>query len=232
VKREAFGAKALVDGPASSHTRNEQSRWPNIPQNPNGLAALQHIWTFWVDNASESWFEGIMITYRTPTATDCAALAELSESTFVEAFGPLYSAENLSKFVNRVYAPDTIAADLANLNRLYRIAEADGQMLGYAKLGLDVSLDYDPGSRRTMELKQLYIRQSHLGVGIAQHLMDWTLSEARARGFDDVILSVYSDNPRAQRFYQKYGFEHFADTYFMVGDHRDDEHLYRLTLTA
>jgi diamine N-acetyltransferase len=173
-----------------------------------------------------------MITYRAPGAADAAALSELSETTFVEAFGPLYSADNLAKFIAQVYAQDTIAAELANPNRLYRVAEEDGQMLGYAKLGLDVSLDYDPGLRRTMELKQLYIRQSHLGVGIAQNLMDWTLSEARARGFDDIILSVYSDNPRAQRFYQKYGFTHFADTYFMVGDHRDDEYLYRLMLTA
>ncbi len=173
-----------------------------------------------------------MITYRTPTATDNAALAELSETTFVETFGPLYSVENLNRFVAQVYAPDTIGAELTNPNRLFRVAEEDGQMVGYAKLGLDVSLDYDPGPRRTLELKQLYVRQSHLGVGIAQQLMDWVLSEARARSFDDIILSVYNDNPRAQRFYQKYGFSHFADTYFMVGDHRDDEYLYRLTLTA
>jgi hypothetical protein len=55
VKREAFGAKALVDEPASLLTRNEQSRWPNIPQNPHGFAALQYIWAMWRENASESW---------------------------------------------------------------------------------------------------------------------------------------------------------------------------------
>jgi diamine N-acetyltransferase len=172
-----------------------------------------------------------MITYRTPAAADTALLAALSESTFVETFGHLYSAENLAAFVEQAYATVAVAADLANPNRVFLIAEDGEQMVGYTKLGLDISLDYDPGTRRTLELKQLYMRQSHLGVGIAQHLMDWILNEARTRGFEDIILSVYSDNPRAQRFYQKYGFEHFADTFFMVGEHRDDEYLYRLRLT-
>lgn len=173
-----------------------------------------------------------MIAYRTPNAADADALAELGAASFVEAFGALYSTKNLNMFLNQVYATDAILDDLANPNRLFLVAEDNQRMIGFCKIGLDISLDYDPGDRRAMELKQLYLRQSFLGQGISQHLMDWAIGEARTRQFDDIILSVYSENDRAQRFYQKYGFAHIADTFFMVGDHRDDEHLYRLSLTA
>jgi ribosomal protein S18 acetylase RimI-like enzyme len=45
-------------------------------------------------------------------------------------------------------------------------------------------------------------------------------------------LSVYSENLGAQRFYQRYGFEHVADIDFWVGNHRDDEFLYELKLQS
>jgi diamine N-acetyltransferase len=173
-----------------------------------------------------------MITYRMPSIADANLLGQLGKASFVEAFGHLYSPENLELFLDKVYSAAAVSSDFSNANRLFLVAEEDGRMVGYCKLGLEVSLDYDPGERRTMELKQLYMMQSHVGRGVAQHLMQWALDEARARGFDDVILSVYSDNPRAQRFYQKYGFRHIADTYFMVGNHRDYEYLYALALTA
>ncbi len=173
-----------------------------------------------------------MITYRMPDATDAAALAELGKTSFVDTFGHLYSVENLNLFVSRTYTIAAISSELSNPQRVYLVAEEGGVMVGYCKLGLDPSFDLDLGDRRAMELKQLYLRQSHLGTGVAQYLMDWAIAQGRERGVDDIILSVYSDNPRGQRFYQKYGFRHLADTFFMVGNHRDDEYLYGLALTA
>ena len=37
--------------------------------------------------------------------------------------------------------------------------------------------------------------------------MDWALDEARRRGVDELYLTVYIDNHRARRFYERYGFE-------------------------
>jgi ribosomal protein S18 acetylase RimI-like enzyme len=60
--------------------------------------------------------------------------------------------------------------------------------------------------------------------------MDWAIAEARAWGADALQLSVFSENFGAQRFYQRYGFEHVADIDFWVGNHRDDEVLYEFAL--
>jgi len=173
-----------------------------------------------------------MITYRKPVVSDAIALAELAETTFVETFGHLYSTDNLSRFLSHAYSEVSIASDIRDERRLIRVVEDGNRMVGYCKLGFEVSLDVDLNGRKGLELKQLYIRQSHLGSGIAQALMDWTLEVARERDVDDIVLSVWSENFRAQRFYQKYGFRHIGNTIFMVGDHQDDEFLYGRDMRA
>ncbi len=166
------------------------------------------------------------ISYRPPRTDEAEALAALGLETFVETFGHLYSAENLALFVEQSYTPAAIRAEMANPERRYRVAEEDGRLIGYCKIGFDRTLDYDAGGRKIAELKQLYIYASHQGRGVAQHLTDWAVDQARAAGAEALLLSVYHDNVRAQRFYAKNGFDHVADTYFMVGNHRDDEYLY------
>jgi diamine N-acetyltransferase len=171
------------------------------------------------------------ITYRPASPDDAAALAELGSTSFCDAFAHLYSAENLSAFLAQAYSVAALSADLANPNRLFRIAECGSGMVGYCKLGFDMTFDVDRRSRRTMELKQLYTRGDQTGRGIGAVLMDWALAEAQARKFDDIILSVWSQNFAAQRFYGRYGFQKIADTFFMVGEHRDEEFLLGLKLT-
>ncbi|MBU2588442.1 MAG: GNAT family N-acetyltransferase, partial [Alphaproteobacteria bacterium] len=58
----------------------------------------------------------------------------------------------------------------------------------------------------------------------------WALDQAHAGGHDAVLLSVYSENYGAQRFYQRYGFAKIADITFRVGTQLDAEFLYELRL--
>ena len=60
--------------------------------------------------------------------------------------------------------------------------------------------------------------------------MDWAIATARARGAQDLFLSVYVDNHRARRFYERYGFERVGRYQFMVGAHADEDDLMRLAL--
>ena len=59
--------------------------------------------------------------------------------------------------------------------------------------------------------------------------MDWVLGEARTRG-DELYLSVFSENHRARRFYERYGFEAVGRYDFMVGTHADEDIVMRLAL--
>ncbi|MFC4291130.1 GNAT family N-acetyltransferase [Sphingorhabdus arenilitoris] len=166
------------------------------------------------------------IFYRSPVAADVEALAALGRETFCDTFAHLYAAEDLTAFLEQAYSVPSVQADFDNPRLYYQVAEDNGQLVGYCKIGDGVTLDYDPQGRRVVELKQLYLRADYFGQAVAGRLMDWALEKAAALNADDMLLSVFSENPRAQRFYQKYGFAHVADTIFMVGNHEDHEFLY------
>ena len=109
-----------------------------------------------------------------------------------------------------------------------RVAEADGEPVGYVKLG-PVKIPVDKGSTGLL-IDQFYIDKAHQGAGVAHALMDWTLEEAKRRGANALYLTVFTENERARRFYERYGFEPVGRYDFMVGSQADEDIIMRKAL--
>jgi diamine N-acetyltransferase len=169
------------------------------------------------------------VAYRTAGPDDADRLVELFRRTFTDTFGHLYRAEDLASFLDG-HSPDQWREQLRDPRFAVRLAEGNGVAAGYAKLG-PVSLPYRSRGQ-AIELKQLYLLQPWHGQGIAQALMQWVMAESRARGANELILSVFIDNRRARRFYEGYGFEHVGNYAFMVGSHADEDLIMRLALES
>lgn len=166
------------------------------------------------------------ILYRNGRAGDGAAVAELFRDSFVATFGHLYGAEDLGAFHERVTAK-AFESELADPRFAFRLAEEDGALAGFVKLGPD---DLPEALRDSIELYQLYVLEAWHGRGIAAALMDWAIAHAREREAAELRLTVYIDNHRARRFYERYGFEEVGKYVFMVGNHADDDRIMRLKL--
>jgi GNAT superfamily N-acetyltransferase len=160
------------------------------------------------------------ITYRDATPADAATLDRIFDTTFCDTFGHLYRAEDLNAFLSSFGVADW-AAQLGDPAFACRIAEADGDPVAYVKLG-PLKLPIEANGPALL-LDQFYVIKDHQGAGIAQELMRWTLEEARRRGAERLYLTVYVDNHRAQRFYDRYGFEAVGRYDFMVGSHADED---------
>lgn len=169
------------------------------------------------------------IGYRAPERQDAAALSHFGRKTFCDTFAHLYRPEDLSAYLNRVYTPAIFLADLATPGTEFRIAEHDGVIVGFCKLGA-VTVPIDPVPPRSIELRQLYVDHGWHGSGVAATLMAWALDRAHARACENVYLSVYAENFRAQRFYERHGFETIGEYKFMVGQQADDEYIMMLKL--
>lgn len=168
-----------------------------------------------------------MIAYRDATPADAALLTDLFARSFTETFGHLYSADNLAAFLEN-HSEAGWREELADPRFAVRLGEADGQAVAYAKLG-PPSLPVEAAGP-AIELRQFYVLTPWHGAGVAGRLMDWVLGEARARGADEMYLSVFVDNARARRFYERYGFEYVGRYAFMVGTQADDDLIMRLRL--
>lgn len=167
---------------------------------------------------------------RAPVLADAPALAALARDTFVETFGHLYTPDNLDQFLATACTTEAMQEDIGDPERVIRVIEEDGELVAFCKIGLFSGLDFDHGPGRWMELKQLYLRSGQQGTGVANVLMDWVKSEATIRKYDSIILGVWNQNFRAHRFYERHGFRKIGETYFMVGNHRDDEFVMGLEL--
>ena len=167
------------------------------------------------------------IDYRNATPADAPLMAVIGPRTFAETFGHLYTPENLAAFLAN-HSEANWRAELSDPRFAVRLAEQEGEAVGFAKLG-PPSLPFE-ASGPSAELRQLYVLRPWQGAGIAPVLMDWVIAEARRRGAEALFLSVFVDNARAQRFYARYGFEPVGRYDFMVGTHADEDIIMRLTL--
>lgn len=168
---------------------------------------------------------------RPATLDDVPALAALGRESFIDAFGHLYRPEDLAAFLEEVHDEAAVAKEVAGDECRHRLAVAeDGTLLGYCKLRYPSKLGGLSNASDPLELGQLYCAGTATGQGVGGALMDWALAEAAAGGHDAVLLSVYSENYGAQRFYERYGFAKTADTTFKVGEQLDAEFLYEKPL--
>lgn len=164
---------------------------------------------------------------RDVRAADLPIIDRLFRTSFVDTFGSLYAPEDLAMFFAK-FTTEAWAAELADPRYAFRIAERDGEPIGFAKLG-PVTLPVDPASEGA-ELHQLYMLGSAHGSGLGAQLMDWVVDTARSRGAGELFLSVYIENLRAQSFYRRYGFEIVGPYHFMVGNQADEDVIMRLAL--
>ena len=167
------------------------------------------------------------VQYRRAAEGDWPLIDRLFRTAFCETFAHLYSAEDLTAFLSE-FTEEAWTSELTNPRYAFLIAEDEGQPAGYIKLG-PPALPVTP-SGPPLELRQLYILKAWHGSGIAQKLMEWALDTARGRQAEELYLTVYTDNHRARRFYERYGFEYVGPYKFMVGNQADEDEIWKLDL--
>ncbi|MES2754658.1 MAG: GNAT family N-acetyltransferase [Pseudomonadota bacterium] len=168
------------------------------------------------------------VTYRDARAADGDAVSAMARQSFCETFAHLYPAGDLTAFLGDAFGPRGLSAQLSDPDFAVRLAENDGAIVGFAKMG-PVTF---PGEWRpdAIELYQFYVLKPWQGKGVAQRLMTWVLAHSRSHGAKEILLSVYVDNHRARRFYERLGFVEVGRYAFRVGATIDDDRIMRLLL--
>ena len=166
-------------------------------------------------------------TCRVAGVDDAEAIDRVFRVSFLDTFAHLYQPEDLESFLSK-FSLAAWRAELGDERFKFRLADADGQPIGFVKLGPpELPVDADGP---WIELRQLYVLNEWRGAGAARELMDWALAEARACGVHDLYLTVYTDNHRARRFYEKYGFVEVGPYAFMVGEQADEDIIMKVAL--
>ena len=155
---------------------------------------------------------------RQASIDDAKLLTDLSYTTFWDAFAhhPKNAPDDLNHYMRQAFNQEQIAAELAEENNIFLIAEVDGKPAGYAKLIVHSTEDGITATR-PIELSRLYSHQEFIGKGVGQNLMDACFERAKRHDHDVMWLGVWEYNPRAQRFYEKNGFHVVGRHTFQLG---------------
>lgn len=171
------------------------------------------------------------IQIRQATTEDAKVLTDLAYTTFWDAFAhhPKNAPDDLAHYMRQAFNLDQIASELADEKSIFLLAELEGKAAGYAKIIID---NIEPGitAERPIELSRLYSHQEYLGQGVGQSLMDACFARAVKEGCDVMWLGVWEFNPRAQRFYEKNGFQVVGSHTFVLGSDPQTDLLMQRTL--
>lgn len=137
--------------------------------------------------------------YRLIRTGDAEALLDFMKAIAGDTDNLAYSVSDVEKLGD---ADERIfIAELRNTGSVYAISITDGRISG----SCDIRISSKVRTRHRAELA-IAVRKEYWGTGIAQHLLEFALSEAKERGVRKISLSVRSDNERAKAFYLRNGF--------------------------
>ena len=103
-------------------------------------------------------------------------------------------------FPEDAWTPEMFAAEFAQppSRRLYLVAEDGNALVGYA------GMMFTGGSQA--DVVTLAVNSARWGEGSGAALLTALVDEADKRGYEEVLLEVREDNPRARRLYLRHGF--------------------------
>jgi ribosomal protein S18 acetylase RimI-like enzyme len=143
-------------------------------------------------------------------------------------------ASDVDKFVALNLTAQRFEEYVADPDHAVLVAEEDGTMIGYAMMVHGEPYDENARvvvrHRPTTELSKIYVLPSAHGGGVARELLAAAIDIAREIGAAGMWLGTNQANARAQRFYEKSGFEKVGTKRFRVGDRWEDDFVYELVL--
>ena len=159
------------------------------------------------------------IKIRKLVSGDAAVLSAMAKQTFYDTFTGTCTEADMQGFLEQYFNENKLADEVSTPGNHYFFAEADGIPVGYLQFMEDYSGFPLMKKWKALELKRIYVIREFHGKGIARELMEFTLNYALENRYEVVWLGVWEHNLRAQKFYQKYGFENSGHThYFPIGD--------------
>lgn len=169
-------------------------------------------------------------TLRPADAADAAALAELGGRIFWDTFAPDNDLDQLARHIAATFTVERQAAELADSNIHYLIADAEGTAVAFAMI--EATTPEGIGSGSAVFLHRFYVDRAWHGRGIAQQLLAAAEAHARSLGGERLRLTVWERNHRAIAFYCKTGFVDVGTTPYLLGDDLQTDRVLEKSLVA
>ncbi|MEO8295161.1 MAG: GNAT family N-acetyltransferase [Gemmatimonadota bacterium] len=163
-------------------------------------------------------------TIRRAMPDDAGMLSVFGGRVFREFFGPDNTPADIIAHVAATYSPEIQRRELLDPEMCTFVAVSGEEPIGYAHLR-KARAPGDSSAESPIELERFYVDGAWHGKGVAQALMEESVTHMAAKGADAIWLSVWERNSRAIAFYGKMGFIQSGRKFFWVGSDRQNDYI-------
>ena len=157
---------------------------------------------------------------QTITAVDIPQFSHIATRCYEQAYDGLIVPSDIDSFVQASFAPIVVQAAIDEQAEIKLLWDKD-QIAGYIWLeprGTTLKQPQDLDIPRPLYLKRLYLLSTYTGNGYGLELLQQAVSWGKQQGFSHLWLTVWDQNPRAQKFYAREGFIIVGDCDFWCGE--------------
>ena len=166
---------------------------------------------------------------RPATENDAAALSSFAAAVFPLGGSPDAHPSDLARYIAAELTTERFAAMIQDRNSEILLAENANGLCGYA-LVVESSPHPQIEATAPAELRKFYVAPAYHGAGVADTLMRKVIANLEGRRREVAWLSVFSENPRAVAFYERWGFHVVGAQDFLVGADRQRDFVMRRDL--
>jgi len=175
------------------------------------------------------WFYQGKVELRKVTLHDLKQLRDIGIQTFSETFNKDNDSNDMQSYLDDKFSSEHLTKEINNPESEFYFAELEQQKIGYLKVNTGKAQSENLLDE-SLEIERIYVLKEFHGNGFGKLLFDKALEVSRQSSFKRLWLGVWEHNLKAIKFYQRQGFEKFAEHEFVLGDKVDTDWLMKLEL--
>jgi diamine N-acetyltransferase len=145
------------------------------------------------------------------------AMRQVAITSYTDTFADSNTPENLQAFFESNYNLPQLESEFHEPAAKLYLASDETEVVGFLRLRQSNEVVSYLGEN-TIELQRLYVLTSAQGKSVGKLLMEKALDYASTNKFEWIWLGVWEKNYKAQKFYERWGFERFSEHTFWMGD--------------
>ena len=158
------------------------------------------------------------VTLASVTEPDFPVLRELAGTIWRQHYAGIISAAQIDFMLAGRFSDEVLGEHVLAADRWLELLRVSGTPVGYCGYELaEIDSDSSEPSPPAMKLGQLYVLESHRGMGLGRFMLGHIESRARELGREKLWLQVNKKNTGAIAFYRAAGFEVIREAVFDIG---------------
>jgi ribosomal protein S18 acetylase RimI-like enzyme len=150
------------------------------------------------------------------TEPEFPVLRELADTIWRQYYAGIISAAQIDYMLAGRFSDEALLEHVRAADRWLELLRVSGTPVGYCGYEL-ASIDGEERAAADMKLGQLYVLDSHRGMGLGRFMLGHIEGRARDLGRRLLWLQVNKRNTGAIGFYRAAGFEVIRDAVFEIG---------------